>query len=180
MQEFLRNKNPNSNKYQEIAYNLQCQVKHVKNWFSYKRKVLLKLSRNPKLSLKPKQEIVLEKLLDETTSKLRRTTIKLEKTAEKLEKTISKIENMEEKSKVITKIEEERKKAEETPIQMHSEAVKLPLPAQENLMRNWMTQQFVQLMWMEQMNQNYAQMYQNWNIINNLNRFKGMEGPKTD
>ena len=120
MQEFLRNKNPNSNKYQEIAYSLQCQVKHVKNWFSYKRKVLLKLSRNPKLSLKPKQEVVLEKLLDETTSKLRRTTIKLEKTAEKLEKTISKIENIEEKSKVIIKIEEERKKTEETPNQKHS------------------------------------------------------------
>ena len=180
MQEFLQNKNPNSQKYQSIAEKLQCQVKHVKNWFSYKRKVLLKLSRNPKLSLKPKQEVVLEKLLDETTTKLRRTTTKLEKTAEKMGKTMAKIENIEERSKVVIKIEEERKEKEDLFSEKHQEAAKLPLPAQENLMRHWMTQNVVQLMWIEQMKNNYVQMCQNWSLLNNFNRMRGMGQPKTE
>lgn len=41
----MKNRNPTSEKYREIAARLECQVKHVKNWFSYKRKQLLKLMR---------------------------------------------------------------------------------------------------------------------------------------
>lgn len=41
----MRNRNPTSEKYKEIAAKLECQIKHVKNWFSYKRKQLLKIMR---------------------------------------------------------------------------------------------------------------------------------------
>lgn len=161
MQEFLQNRNPSSQKYKEIACFHSCQIKHIKNWFSYKRKILLRISRNPsKIENKPKQEQILEKLLNETTLK---------------------IENSEERSDVITKIEYQEEIIKPL-VKKEEEENQKQVVKQENCMKYKEENAFIkqksayidclalqaqmqrayQGFWLGQMNQNYIQNYNSW------------------
>ncbi len=171
MKEFLNDRNPNGENYAEIAHALSCQVKHVKNWFSYKRKIILKLTRNPQLMLKPKQELILQKLLQETTQKL-------ENTEEEFEETVEKIKEIEEKNKFPIKIEEEKEKERKNSHQSIVEDLQKEEDKnsfmKENA-KNWMFFQnsmksYFQGLWMKQMSQNY--LMQNYNNWVNFNKFK--------
>ena len=172
----MQNRNPNCQKYIEIADKLDCQVKHVKNWFSYKRKIILKMSRHQNKTYKnAKQNNALEKFLYETKGFLRETTEKLDKTAEKLEKSIEKIEQMEEKNKIIIKIEEntgkqhiEHKMKQDIGGNSENnfmEAAKIA--NQEAYIKNWLFLQDQMQLFMQNTLQSHIHLQQNQQAYNN-------------
>ena len=72
--EFELNKNPSEEKYQELydffsvfinllilrANNFNCQKKNIKNWFSYRRKLLLKFRRKKMISKKEQKTLEIQ------------------------------------------------------------------------------------------------------------------------